>query len=151
MFKRSHFAAFCVRLHVVSEKSGYTMINQDKIKLMVDVSAYEDGEGRLNSITNSYFKSDYVGKHMLANFVSYTFCFVILLFIAVMYRFEDISETPDILESVMMFKPYVKYYIVGLLIIELITIPVYIARHDRAQRLTKVETAKLKKIGKMSL
>lgn len=124
------------------------MLNKGKIKLMSELALYEEKEGRQNDITNSYFKIDFISKHMLGSFFSYTLCFLIAFVISILYHSDDIFAEVDIMNVVTMFKPYLFYYLIGLAIFELITAIVSNSRYNYAKGAQRVENAKLKRLQK---
>ena len=126
----------------------YSMVNLEKIKLMSDLTLYENREGRQNSVTNSYFKSDFISRHMLGSFFSYTICYFFFMVLVLLYKLEEILDSNDLLETFKSFKPYIIYYVAGLAIYELITIIVYARRYNHAQRALRMENAKLRRIEK---
>lgn len=124
------------------------MVNPEKVKIMTDLARYEKKSGKKNFIINSYFISDYVSRYMLGSFVAYTVCYVLVFVLAVFYRFDEITNEPDVMNILKMFEPYLVYYLIGLAIYEAIVIIVYAIRYRRGQRELKVYSARLKKLQK---
>ena len=115
---------------------------------MSDLTRYEEHEGRQNSVTNAYFRFDFISKHMLGSFFSYTFCSIFVFIMIVIYRTEDLLDSNDLLETVKSFRPYLMYYLIGLAVFELITILVYNHRYNHAARSLRMENAKLRRLEK---
>ena len=49
------------------------MLNEDKIKLMTDISFYEKKVRKSVFPADKYFKKDYVSRNMIVSFFRYTF------------------------------------------------------------------------------
>ena len=124
------------------------MVNEEKLKDMIELARYEESEGRKNYIINSYFEFDYVEKHMLAGLVAYTVCFLMVFSLVVFYRFDEILAETNILNILGMFKPYIGYYVAGLLVYELIVLAVNIYRYSVGKKSIKMNTAELRRFGR---
>ena len=124
------------------------MVDKEKLKLMIDLAEYEEKHGKKNYIINSYFQFDYVERYMLGGFVAYTLCFLLVFALIVFYKFDEISNQTNILVILEMFKPYLTYYVIGLLVYELIIIIVYSLRYSHGKREVRTESNKLKKLKK---
>ena len=64
------------------------MVNEDRIKLMTRMAAYEKEEHKKNKNIVSFFKSDYISMQMLKSVVSTTIAFGIIFSLYVLYDFE---------------------------------------------------------------
>ena len=124
------------------------MVDKEKLKLMIDLAEYEEKHGKKNYIINSYFQFDYVERHMMGGFVAYTLCFLLVFALIVFYKFDEISNQTNILVILDMFKPYLTYYAIGLLVYELIIIIVYSLRYSHGKREVRIQSNKLKKLNK---
>ena len=124
------------------------MVDKEKLKLMIDLARYEEKNGKKNYIINSYFQFDYVERHMLGGFVAYTLCFILVFILIFFYRFDEASNQTNILVILEMFKPYLTYYVLGLLVYELIIIIVYTLRYSMGKREVRTQSNKLKKLKK---
>jgi len=125
------------------------MVSKEKTRIMIDLARYDKKYGKKNYIINSYFQVDYVGRYMVGSFVSYTFCYILVMAISVMCRFEEIMAEPDITKIIKMVKPYGVYYLAGLVIYEVIVILVYAFRFSKGKRQIRLNTAKLKRLKKL--
>ncbi len=124
------------------------MLSEDKIKLMTELSLYEKKEHDAIFGINSFFKKDYVIKRLLESFVSYTFCYGLLLLIELLYSADGIINTVDVMLVIGVFYGYIIRYFVGLVVFELITLTVVLSVFNRALRKKKVYQGKLKKLQK---
>lgn len=124
------------------------MLNNDKIKLMSGIALFEKREGKRIFPINRYFKSDYIGSHMIRSFISYTLCFLMGTAIWLVYNIEEFFNslnTDDIMH--MGYKAGI-LFLIGLIVYELITFRIYNARYERARWGTKLYKKKLNRLMK---
>ena len=111
-----------------------TMINQNQVRRMTRMAAYEDTEGGKDARITQYFRVDYLTKQALITFVCATAAFLILFGAYVIYHFDDVidriynSNLQGFLVRVLL--QYAAF--VGILIG--ITLVVYGARYNKARR-----------------
>ena len=95
-----------------------------------------------------YFKSDYIGSHLIRSFITYTFTCLMFVAIWILYQIEDIFNSMDI--SILLFSA--KYigilYLIGLVLYLLVTLIVYSKRYNMASKSLKVYQAKLRRLEK---
>ena len=124
------------------------MLNEEKIRLMTGIAMYEKkAEKEIFPVTR-YFKSDYIGSHMMRSFLVYTFTCVCIIGVWVLYQIEDILNTMDISVLLDSAKYIGLLYVSGLLLYWLITIVVYSKRYDKASKSMKIYQAKLRRLEK---
>ena len=54
------------------------MLNEERIKLMTKMAAYEADEGKKNVAIGNYFRGDYIGLQVIKSIISATIAFVIV-------------------------------------------------------------------------
>ena len=64
------------------------MLNEERIILMTKMASYEANEGRRNVAIGRYFRSDYIGWHVLKSIISATIAFVVVFGMYIYYDFE---------------------------------------------------------------
>ena len=69
------------------------MVNEERIKLMTRMAAYEKEGHKKNQKRVSYFKSDYISMQMLKSVIATTIAFGIMFGLYVLYDFESYKET----------------------------------------------------------
>lgn len=124
------------------------MLNEEKIRLMTGIAMYEKKAEKDVFPVTRYFKSDYVGSHMIRSFLIYTFLCVCLAGVWLLYQIEDILNTMDISVLLESAKYIAVLYAAGLVLYLLITFIVYIKRYNRASKSLKVYQAKLRRLEK---
>ena len=85
---------------------------------------------------------------MLGSFFRFTFCYLLVMVLVLLYSIQDILETVNVMDVVSMFIKYIWIYIIGLIVYEAITVLVYAVRYNRSKKLQKVRTARLKRLAK---
>lgn len=124
------------------------MLNEEKIRLMTGIAMYEKkAEKEIFPVTR-YFKSDFVGSHMIRSFLTYTFTCLIILAMWVLYQIEDILNTMDLTVLLASAKQIGILYASGLVVYLIITYAVYSKRYDKASKSLKVYQAKLRRLEK---
>ena len=66
------------------------MLNIEKVKSMTKAAAYESGPEKKNIEISDYFRTDYLGLHMVKSGIAYALSFVIIAGIWFMGKTEDI-------------------------------------------------------------
>lgn len=124
------------------------MLNEDRIKLMTSLGMFEKREGQKIFPVCRFFKSDYIGRHMLRSFLGFTFCWVLGTALMVLYKAEDFLSSLNFNDIAGYGKRYLGAYLMGLAAYLLITYVVYWRRYEYASRGMKVYVAKLKRLEK---
>ncbi|MBO7402534.1 MAG: hypothetical protein J6U10_06045 [Lachnospiraceae bacterium] len=62
------------------------MLDKKKVRIMTKLSIYEKNAGRYDVKLAKYFRSDYVHYHVLRTLVAVTFGYLLLLFMAAVYK-----------------------------------------------------------------
>ena len=115
------------------------MLNEEKIRLMTGISMFEKKMMKESIPANRYFKSDYVGSHLIRSFIAYSLTVCLCLLLWVLYRFDDLISLGVRL---------VFYYAAGLLAYLVVTWKVYSRRYDEAAGRLKIYQAKLRRLEK---
>lgn len=124
------------------------MLNEEKIRLMTGIAMYEKkAEKEIFPVTR-YFKSDYVGSHMIRSFIAYTFVCLIVLAMWILYQIENILNAMDITVLLSSAKYIGILYVAGLFLYLFVTYMVYSKRYDTASKSLKVYQTKLRRLEK---
>ncbi len=124
------------------------MLNEEKIRLMTGIAMYEKKAEKDIFPVTRYFKSDYIGSHMIRSFITYTVTCLMLVAIWILCRIEDIFNTMDLSILISSAKDIGILYIVGLVFYMLVTMIVYSRRYNMASKSLKVYQAKLRRLEK---
>ena len=124
------------------------MLNEEKIRLMTGIAMFEKKMMKESIPANRYFKSDYVGSHLIRSFLAYTLTVCLCLALWVLYRFDDLLNAMAIDDLLSLGTHLILYYIVGLIAYLTVTWKIYSKRYDEAAGRLKIYQAKLRRLDK---
>ena len=124
------------------------MLNEEKVGAMTELAIFEKNEGRKIFPINRYFKRDYVGGQMFRSFFGYTFCYLLVLLMWILYKLEALLNEMSIDDLLNCAAKWAKTYVAGLGLYLLITWAVYSRRYDTASRVQLVYVSRLKHLLK---
>lgn len=124
------------------------MLNEDKIKLMTNISMFENHQKKYISLVNRYFKSDYISRNLLRAFCGYTLCWALGFLLVILYRAEELLASMDFVALEQQALTCAKYYGAGLVCYLLIALIVSVRRYNRGLQEQKIYVARLKRLEK---
>ena len=110
------------------------MLNEERIKLMTKMAAYEENEGKQFMAIGSYFRSDYMGKQVIHSVISATIAYLVVLGLYIYYHFESLMQDIYKLDLLGMGKQALFYYAIFVAGYAVITYIVYSVRYNRARK-----------------
>ena len=108
------------------------MLNEEKIRLMTGIAMFEKKMMKESIPANRYFKSDYVGSHLIRSFIAYSLTVCLCLVLWVLYRFDDLLNVMAVDDLISLGVRLVFYYAAGLLAYLVVTWKIYSRRYDEA-------------------
>ena len=123
------------------------MVNEERIKLMTGMAAYEKEEHKKNKDIISYFKRDYISMQILKSIVYTTIAFGIIFGLYILYDFEVFMKEIYQMDLFQFAKSVIIVYLIFLGISLFITHFMALYRYNRAFQSTKIYYAKLKKLS----
>ena len=124
------------------------MLNEDQVRYMTELAIFEKNKGREMFSINRYFKGDYISGQLFRSFFAYTFSYLLVMLLWVLYRLEDLLGAISFEELTALGKKWGFWYLAGLAAYLLITRTVYARRYDYASRVQIMYSAKLKHLVK---
>ncbi len=124
------------------------MLNEDKIRLMIETARFSKKEEKLMQPSQRYFRGDYIAKHMLQSFFAYTVSFALLFMVSALYSLERILNTVDVMEAVRFAEKALVFYGIGLILFEMITVAVYRRKYAASQKKREEQLKKLNRLKK---
>ena len=125
------------------------MLSAKRIELMTDLALFEQGKGREQLKTASYFKGDYVGLHLIPTIIWIIFGYFLIL---ALYAVVQFNELLDHLTIEKLIQLGIRAGI-GLAVILLVYIIVgwryYAKKHKAAVRNVKVYYSKLRRLDRL--
>ncbi len=122
------------------------MINEQRVKLMTRLAAYEEGEGKKNATIGSYFRGDYISLQLMKSIVSATISFGLIAALFVMYDSEAFMQNLYQIDLVETGKQILYYYLGFVVFYMLVSYAVYAWRYHRAKKRLKVYYNNLRRL-----
>ena len=117
------------------------MLNEERIKLMTKMAAYEADEGKKNVAIGNYFRGDYIGLQVIKSIISATIAFVIVFGLFVFYDFEVFMDLLGFGRTV------ITAYLIFVAVYALISYMIYTYRYAKARKSLKMYYNNLKKLA----
>lgn len=125
------------------------MLNRDKVILMTKLSIYEQKEGRKEIPLSKYFRSDYIGLHLIGSFFAITIAYALVVALALAYKSDDIMKNLTNLDFFKIGKEILIGYIFFLVINMLIAYLAYLVKFVTIRKHLKNYNGKLKQLRRM--
>ena len=123
------------------------MLNEEKIKLMTRMAAYEENEGKRSMQIGNYFRSDYIGLQVMKSVISATIAFAIVIGMYIFYDFESVMKEIYQVDLLATGKQILIAYVVFVGIYAVITYIIYAYRYSKARKSLKKYYAHLTELS----
>ena len=123
------------------------MLNQDRIKLMTHMAAYEESQGKRNMSVASYFRGDYIGLHVIESVICATIMYAIAFAAYIFYDFETFMQDIYKMDLLAYAKQVIVYYVVFVAIYAVISYIVSSCRYSKAKKGLKKYHYNLKQLS----
>lgn len=124
------------------------MLNEDKIKLMTELSLFEKKHASNMKTVSQYFKNDYISRSLIRGFVSYTLCSILLFGMWILFNVEVVLNSAGMDElKGLAFRGGI-LYLGGLFLYVVLTVVIYGERYDYAEKMKRIYLVKLKHLDK---
>ena len=125
------------------------MLNKERIRLMTQMAAYEQNEGKQDISTNGYFRGDYISFQLLKSAIYATASFAMAVVMYVLYDLETFLEDFYKMDIVEFLRGILSKYVLVLAVYMVISYFVYAYRYGRAKRSIKRYQTQLKQLSQM--
>ena len=125
------------------------MLNEERIILMTKMASYEANEGRRNVAIGRYFRSDYIGWHVLKSIISATIAFVVVFGMYIYYDFETFMTDIYKMDLLEFARHILSIYLWTVGIYAVISYVVYTIRYLRAVKSLRLYYMNLRKLSDM--
>ena len=125
------------------------MLNEERIKLMTKMAAYEEHEGRKYLSIGSYFRGDYIGLQVIKAIISATLAFGVIFGMYVLYDFEVFMQDIYNMDILQFAKTVLLYYFVFVIGYSVISYVIYSVRYNRAKKSLKRFFYNLKQLSSL--
>lgn len=123
------------------------MLNEERIKLMTKMAAYEADEGKKNVAIGNYFRGDYIGLQVIKSIISATLAFVIVFGLFVFYDFEVFMSDIYKMDLLGFGRTVITAYLIFVAVYALISYMIYTYRYAKARKSLKMYYNNLKKLA----
>ena len=123
------------------------MLNEERIKLMTKMAAYEADEGKKNVAIGNYFRGDYIGLQVIKSVISATIAFVIVFGLFVFYDFEVFMSDIYKMDLLGFGRTVITAYLIFVAVYALISYMIYTYRYAKARKSLKMYYNNLKKLA----
>lgn len=123
------------------------MLNEERIKLMTKMAAYEADEGKKNVAIGNYFRGDYIGLQVIKSIISATIAFVIVFGLFVFYDFEVFMSDIYKMDLLGFGRTVITAYLIFVAVYALISYIIYTYRYAKARKSLKMYYNNLKKLA----
>ena len=123
------------------------MLNEERIKLMTKMAAYEADEGKKNVAIGNYFRGDYIGLQVIKYIISSTIAFVIVFGLFVFYDFEVFMSDIYKMDLLGFGRTVITAYLIFVAVYALISYMIYTYRYAKARKSLKMYYNNLKKLA----
>ena len=123
------------------------MLNEERIKLMTKMAAYEADEWKKNVAIGNYFRGDYIGLQVIKSIISATIAFVIVFGLFVFYDFEVFMSDIYKMDLLGFGRTVITAYLIFVAVYALISYMIYTYRYAKARKSLKMYYNNLKKLA----
>lgn len=110
------------------------MLNERKIRLMMKLAEYETGKGKEDLKIAGYYRSDYLGRALLKNFLLVTIGYGLILILIGAYYADFLLDTIHQMDLLMLGTAVLGGYIIVLTVYSVVTYAVCALRYSKAER-----------------
>ncbi len=125
------------------------MINEDRVKELYHLAAYESTNEKLHRDVNEYYLWDYVWKEVLKSFFSGSLAFAGLMVLWVIQDVQGLLDSLNSMDMVATATIVVALYIAFMAVYIFITVLVYTARYGRGRKKMRKYVEHLKNTNRM--
>lgn len=125
------------------------MLNEERIKLMTQMAAYEEHEGKNNLKIGSYFREDYISLQVIKSIISASIAFVIGFGVFIFYDFELFMQDIYKIDLLEFAKEVLWMYLIFTGIYSVISYIVYTYRYNKAKKSLRLYYNNLKQLTRL--
>lgn len=122
------------------------MVNEERVKLMTRMAAYEEGDHKKNKNIVCFFRSDYISLQLMKAFIANSIAFAILFGLYILYDFEIFMKEIYQMDLFGFIKGVLIIYVIYISLLSVITYVVSLYRYNVALQSTKLYYVNLKKL-----
>lgn len=125
------------------------MLDENRVKLMTRLALYEQTEGKEDFKISEYYKSDYIGMHVICSILWVTVGYVCAGVLVVLAGLEDLMAKMSMGLLVTLLIGAVVGYFVTVIVFAVVTRHIYNKKHQDARQRVKLFNHDLIKLLKL--
>lgn len=125
------------------------MLDENRVKLMTRLALYEQTEGKEDFKISEYYKSDYIGMHVICSILWVTVGYVCVGVLVVLAGLEDLMSKMSMGLMVTLVIGAVVGYLVTVIVFAVVTSHIYNKKHQNARQRVKLFNHDLIKLLKL--
>lgn len=125
------------------------MLDENRVKLMTRLALYEQTEGKEDFKISEYYKSDYIGMHVICSILWVTVGYVCAGVLVVLAGLEDLMAKMSMGLLVTLLIGAVAGYFVTVIVFAVVTRHIYNKKHQDARQRVKLFNHDLIKLLKL--
>lgn len=133
-------------MYVKKRKPGERMLNEKKIRLMMELARYEEGQGKEEMRIAKYFRSDYLGIALFKNFFLASIGYMVVLLLIAAYFSEYLLNNVHKMNLILLAVVLIGGYIITITVYSVITYIIYSLKYSRAKMGVEAYDRKLEKL-----
>ena len=125
------------------------MLNEERVKLMVQLASYEQKEGKEDFKVSSYYKKDYVSFHRLATMIWTTIGYGMIVGLLGVIYMDQILEGLTLAKAIILLIAILAVYLVVMIVYWLASGRFYHKKHSEARARVKKYSHNLLVLNKL--
>lgn len=125
------------------------MLNEERIKVMVKLAAYESKEGAEDFKISSYYKKDYVSIHRWYTIIWVTAAYLMMTVLGILVFVDQILEGLTVTKLIFLAALILAGYVIMLILYAVAAGKVYRKKHTQARQRVKNYSHNLLVLGKL--
>lgn len=113
------------------------MLNEEKVRIMTKLAAYEKGEGKSYLPISKYYRTDYIGLAMIKNFFLISIAYAVLAGLVSLYFLDELLENIHKMNLVALGVKVIVGYVVLLISYSVLVYIVQTVKYSRAKKSIK--------------
>ena len=125
------------------------MLNEERVKLMTKMAAYEKKQGSKDFRISAYFRNDYAGMNVVGTLIWVTIGYIVLVVLAGVTLLDVLMNNLQFRTLIVLGAGVILGYIVILILYGIISSEIYKRRHDAARERVKKYSRDLSLLKKL--
>lgn len=125
------------------------MLNEEKVRIMTKLAAYEKREGKGYLPISKYYRTDYIGLALIKNFFLISIAYVALAGLVVLYFLDELLENIHKMNLIALGVKVVVGYIILLIAYSVLVYIIQTVKYSRAKKSIKNYYAQLGRLTRI--